>query len=145
MASPPEALRALLATGPLAHVVTLDPDGTPHVTLAWAGFDGDQLVMATFFNLGQRKLQNVRRDGRIVISFEAKESMGERLWPYAVVQGRVDRITEGGALEVMDRLAEHYIGAGAQYPLREAPEGVVIYIDVERVYGQGPWARDPTA
>lgn len=141
MSTPPDALRDLLATGPYGHVVTLDPDGTPHVTLAWAGFDGDQLVMATFFNLGQRKLQNIRRDERVVISFEAKEPMGERLWPYAVVQGRVDRITEGGALDVMDRLAEHYIGAGAQYPLRDAPDGVVIYLDIERVYGQGPWAR----
>jgi PPOX class probable F420-dependent enzyme len=141
VSAPPEALRDLLATGPYGHVVTLDPDGTPHVTLAWAGFDGDQLVMATFFNLGQRKLQNIRRDERVVISFEAKESMGEPLWPYAVVQGRVDRITEGGALDVMDRLAEHYIGGGAQYPLRDAPDGVVIYLDIERVYGQGPWAR----
>jgi len=141
MSRPTDALRALLATGPLAHVVTLDPDGTPHVTLAWAGFDGDQLVMATFFNLDQRKLLNLRRDGRVVISFEAKESMGERLWPYAVIEGRVDEITEGGALDVMDRLAEHYIGAGARYPLRDAPDGVVIRVEVERVYGQGPWAR----
>ena len=136
-----DALRELLATGPLAHVVTLDPDGTPHVTLAWAGFDGDHLVMATFFNLGQRKLRNLRRDGRVVISFESKESMGERLWPYAVVEGRVDRITDGGALDVMDLLAEHYMGPGAEYPLRDAPEGVVVSVDVERIYGQGPWAR----
>ena len=141
MSGPSDALRDLLASGPFAHVVTLDPDGTPHVTLAWAGFDGDQIMMATFFNLGQRKLGNLRRDGRVVMSFEAKESMGERLWPYAVVQGRVDRITGGGALEVMDRLAEHYIGPGERYPLRDAPEGVVIHVDVERVYGQGPWAR----
>jgi PPOX class probable F420-dependent enzyme len=141
----PDALRDLLAAGPLAHVVTLDPDGTPHVTLAWAGFDGDQLVMATFFNLGQRKLQNIRRDERVVMSFEAKESMGERLWPYAVVQGRIARITEGGALEVMDRLAEFYIGPGERYPLRDVPEGLVIHLDIERVYGQGPWARGTDA
>jgi hypothetical protein len=34
----PESVREFLATGPLAHVVTLGPDGTPHVSLAWAGF-----------------------------------------------------------------------------------------------------------
>jgi PPOX class probable F420-dependent enzyme len=137
----PQSLRDLLATGPLATVVTLDPDGTPHVTLAWAGFDGDELIMATFFFLEQRKLQNLRRDPRVVVTVQAKEFSGQGLWPYAVIQGRVDRITEGGALAVMDRLAEHYIGPGQQYPMREVPEGVVIHITVDRVYGQGPWAQ----
>jgi PPOX class probable F420-dependent enzyme len=136
----PASLRELLATGPLATVVTLDPDGTPHVTLAWAGFDGDELVMATFFNLTQRKLQNLRRDSRVVLSFQAKEYSGDGLWPYAVVQGRVSRIVEGGALEVMDRLAEAYIGPGQQFWMRDVPDGVVVRVAVDRIYGQGPWA-----
>jgi PPOX class probable F420-dependent enzyme len=142
MTAIPESLRTLLATGPLAHVVTLNPDGMPHVTLAWAGFDGDEIVMATFFNLGQRKLANLRRDERVVLSFHAKEHAGQGLWPYAVVQGRVDRIAEGGALEAMDRLAEFYLGPGQQYPLRDAPEGVVIHVTVDRIYGQGPWREE---
>lgn len=137
----PPSLRELLATGPLAHVVTLDPDGTPHVTLAWAGFDGDEIVMATFYNLNQRKIQNMRRDPRVVLSFQAKEYSGQGLWPYAVVQGRVREITEGGALGVMDRLAEFYIGPGQRYPMRDVPDGLVVHVAVERVYGQGPWAE----
>jgi PPOX class probable F420-dependent enzyme len=141
MENVPPSLRELLATGPLAHVATIDPDGTPHVTLAWAGFDGDQIVMATFFNLAQRKLENLRRDPRVVLSFQAKEDMGQPLWPYAVVQGRVDRITEGGALEVMDRLSEFYIGPGQRYPMREVPDGVILHVAIDRVYGQGPWAH----
>lgn len=137
----PPSLRQLLATGPLATVVTIDPDGTPHVTLSWAGFDGDEIVMATFFNLGQRKLENLRRDPRVVLSFQAKEYSGQGLWPYAVIQGRVDRITEGGSLDVMDRLAEYYIGPGQRYPMREVPGGVVLHVTIDRVYGQGPWAQ----
>jgi PPOX class probable F420-dependent enzyme len=137
----PDSLRELLATGPLATVVTIDPDSTPHATLGWAGFDGDEIVMATFYNLQQRKLQNVRRDPRVLLTFQAKEHTGQGLWPYAVVQGRVDRITEGGALAVMDRLAEHYIGPGRQYPMREVPDGVVLHVTVDRIYGQGPWAE----
>jgi len=140
MAEIPESLRELLATGPLATVVTIDPDGTPHATLAWAGFDGDELVMATFFFLEQRKLANLRRDPRAVLTFQAKEHSGPGLWPYAVVQCHVDRITEGGALEVMDRLSEFYIGPGQVYPMRDVPAGVVIHLTVDRIYGQGPWA-----
>jgi PPOX class probable F420-dependent enzyme len=138
----PHSLRELLATGPLATVATIDPDGAPHLTLSWAGLDGDEIVMATFFNLAQRKLQNLRRDPRVVFTFQAKEFSGQGLWPYAVVQGHVDRITEGGALEVMDRLAEFYIGPGQSYPMRDVPEGVVVHIVIDRIYGQGPWARE---
>ena len=142
MAEIPESLRQLLATGPLATVVTVDPDGTPHVTLSWAGFDGDELVMATFFNLEQRKLANLRRDPRVVVTVQAKEFSGQGLWPYAVVQGRAERITEGGALELMDRLSEFYIGPGQVYPMRDVPDGVVVHVTVDRVYGQGPWAQN---
>ena len=137
----PAPVRDFLGTGPLAHVVTLDPDGTPHVTLAWAGFDGDELVMATFFMLGQKKLRNLRRDPRVVLSFEATEHTGEGLHPYVVIQGRA-RITEGGALEVMDHLAQYYLGPGQRYPMREVPAGVVVHVTVERIYGQGPWMEE---
>lgn len=134
----PARVREFLATGPLAHVVSLDPDGTPHVTLAWAGFGGDEIVMATFFYPSQRKLENLRRDPRVVLSFEAKEHTGEGLHPYVVIQGRA-RITEGGALEVMDHLAEAYLGPGQKYPMRDVPGGLVIHVTVDRIYGQGPW------
>jgi PPOX class probable F420-dependent enzyme len=138
MATIPPGVREFLATGPLAHVVTLGPDGTPHVSLAWAGFDGDELVFATFYNTDQAKLRNLRRDPRVVVSFQANEYGGTGLYPYVVVRGRA-RISERGALAVMDRLAEAYIGPGAKYPMREVPEGVVTRVTVERIYGQGPW------
>lgn len=138
MVDVPSTVRDFVATGPLAHVVTLDPDGTPHVTLSWAGFEGDELVMATFYDLEQRKLANIRRNPLVVLSLHALEYEGEGLYPYIVIQGRA-RITEGGALEVMDRLAERYIGPGERFPARDAPAGVVIHVTVDRIYGQGPW------
>jgi PPOX class probable F420-dependent enzyme len=141
MAAIPDAVRRFLGDGPLAHVVTLDPDGTPRVTLAWAGVDGDEIVMATFFNTEQKKVQNLRRDPRVTLSFEAKDSKGEALHPYLVVQGRA-RITEGGALDVMDHLAQFYIGPGQTFPMREVPAGIVYHVTVDRIYGQGGWRNE---
>ena len=138
MTAIPPSVREFIATGPLAHVITLDPDGTPHVTLTWAGFDGDEIVWATFFDLEQVKFRNLRRDPRITLSFQANEHTGEGLHPYLVIGGRA-RITEGGALAVMDRLAEAYIGPGRLLPMRDVPEGVVTHVAVERIYGMGPW------
>jgi PPOX class probable F420-dependent enzyme len=134
----PGAVREFLATGPLAHVVTLGPDGTPHVSLAWAGVEGDELVFATFFNSDQHKIRNLRRNGRVTVSFQANEHSGPGLHPYLVIRGHAT-VTEGGALDVMDRLAEHYIGPGQQFPMREVPPGVVTRVAVEKIYGVGPW------
>jgi PPOX class probable F420-dependent enzyme len=109
------------------------------VTLAWAGFDGDDLVWSTF-NPEQAKIRHLQRDPRIAVSFQAKEHTGEGLHPYLVVQGRAT-ITEGGALDLMDRLAEYYIGPGQKFPMRDAPPGAVVPVTVERIYGQGPWSE----
>jgi PPOX class probable F420-dependent enzyme len=135
----PESVRDFLATGPLGHVVTIDPDGQPHVTLAWVGVDGEELVWATFHG-EQLKIDCLRRDDRIAISFQAHEHSGPGLHPYLVAEGNA-RIDDGGALEVMDRLAGAYIGPGAEFPLRDVPPGLVIHVAVDRFYGQGPWAE----
>lgn len=139
MTSIPQSVRDLIATGPLGHLVTIDPDGKPHVTLTWAGFDGDELVFATFPD--QHKIRSMRRDPRVTISFEAKENTGPGLHPYAVISGLV-RVAEGGALELMDRLAPAYMGPGAKFPMREVPPGFVFHLTVDRIYGVGPWGHD---
>jgi PPOX class probable F420-dependent enzyme len=132
-------VREFLSKGPLGHLVTLDSQGAPHVTLTWAGLDGDELVFATFPD--QHKLENIRRDPRVAVSFEATEHSGPKLHPYLVIEGRA-RLTEGGALAVMDRLAEAYIGPGSKFGWRDAPAGFVIHVNIDRIYGVGPWGHD---
>jgi PPOX class probable F420-dependent enzyme len=136
MSTIPQGARDFLAAGPLAHVVTLNPDGTPHVSLAWAGVDGDGIVWSSFSD--QHKLANLRRDPRITLSFEAHESGGEMLHPYLVIRGRAT-IFPGGALDVMDQLAEFYLGPGLRFPMRDAPPGLTIRVDGDKAYGIGSW------
>jgi len=133
----PDSVRSLVATGPLAHVVTLAEDGSPHVSLAWVGIEGDELVIATLFD--QHKLRNLRRDPRIALSFTTggKNPMG--LDHYQVVNGTA-RITEGGAAEILARLAKTYIGPDAVFPpMPNPPPGFTIRISVEKVSGIGDW------
>ncbi len=139
MTNIPQSVRDLLATGPLGHLVTIGPDGKPHVTLTWAGFEGDELVFATFPD--QHKIQNMLRDPRVTVSFQAKENTGKGLHPYAVISGNA-RVAEGGALEVMDRLAAAYMGPGAKFPMRDVPPGFVVHLTVDRIHGVGPWGHD---
>jgi hypothetical protein len=58
---------------------------------------------------------------------------------YAVVYEQA-RITEGGAPELLQRLAYTYVGGVAFPPKPDPPGGYITRIRVERATGQGPWA-----
>lgn len=134
----PEA-RALLEAGALGHLVTLNVDGSPQVSCVWVGVDGADLVSG-HLNPQQRKLQNVRRDPRVTISWEGTEIQPPGLRHYVVVHGR-GRIEQGGAPELLQRLAHAYLGPDVRFPpMDDPPPGVLLRIEVERVGGVGPWA-----
>ena len=134
----PDPARALIASGRLGHLVTVNADGSPQVAIVWVGIDGDDLVTA-HLNPHQQKLRNVRRDPRVVVSFEAEDVNGVGMRDYLVVHGRA-RIEEGGAPELLSRLAQVYVGPGTKFPPMAAPPpGCVMRITPERLAGQGPW------
>jgi PPOX class probable F420-dependent enzyme len=137
VSSLPRVVLDFLATSPLAHVVTLSADGAPHVSVAWVGVDDDEVVIGTLHD--QPKLRNLRRDPRVAVSFEAPGRTEFGLAPYLVLRGRA-RVTEGGAAELLHRLAQTYIGPGTPFPpMPDPPPGYVIRIAVEKVSGSGPW------
>ena len=114
----------------------MTPRGNPHVNMTWAGFDGDEIVFASFFDA--KRAERVRRDPRVTLSFQAKEYAGPALHPYLAIRGRAT-VTDGGALEVMDHLAQWYIGPGERYPRRDMGAGWVFRVAIDKIYGQGPW------
>ncbi len=130
--------RQALAAGHLAHLVTLNDDGGPQVTIVWVGLDGDELVTA---HLGAyQKVRNVRRDPRVALSVETGERDPSGLDRYLVVHGRA-RVQEGGAPELLQRLARTYIGPDVPFPpMADPPPGYVLRITPQRVTGVGPWS-----
>ena len=138
MASLPESARAVLESAALAHLVTLNPDGSPQVTVIWVGLDGDEIVAAHLPD--HRKLRNIRRDSRVALSLEAGTISSAGLAEYLVIYGTA-RVTEGGAPELLQRLAHTYLGPDVRFPpMDNPPPGYVTRITVDRVGGVGPWA-----
>jgi PPOX class probable F420-dependent enzyme len=136
----PSSARKLIESGALAHIVTLNRDGSPQVSCVWVGLDGDEIISG---HLGRwQKVKNVERDPRVSISIEAVDVNEMGLREYLVVHGRA-RIEEGGAPELLQQLAEVYIGPGVKFPpMPDPPPGFVLRITPERVGGVGPWAED---
>jgi PPOX class probable F420-dependent enzyme len=133
----PESAKEVIRSGRLAHLVTLDPDGFPHVTLAWVGVDGDDVVIGTMPD--QRKIKNMRRDPRVAISIDTTKKNEFGLDEYLVIYGNAT-VTEGGAPELLQQLAYTYIGPGVTFPpFPNPPPGYVTRVAVDRVGGIGPW------
>jgi PPOX class probable F420-dependent enzyme len=133
----PVAARELLESDAVAQVVTLDADGAPHVTAAWVGLEDGEVVVATLFD--QRKLQNLRRDPRVALSVPSRTTNVWGLLEYLVVYGTA-RVTEGGAPELLQRLAHTYLGPDVVFPnMPDPPPGFITRIRPDRISGVGPW------
>ena len=134
----PDEARELLESDALAHLVTVNRDGSPQVSIVWVGLDRDEIVSAHL--RPQQKLRNVARDPRVALSLESGVTNAMGLREYLVVHGRA-RIQEGGAPELLQRLAHTYLGPDVRFPpMPDPPPGFVLRIAVERVGGIGPWA-----
>lgn len=63
--------REALAAGHLAHLATINPDGSPQVTLVWIGLDGDDIVSGHLSD--HLKLRNIRHDPRAIQTARARK------------------------------------------------------------------------
>lgn len=133
----PDTARALIESGALAHCVTLNADGSAQVSAVWVGMDGDDVVMGHVPR--HAKVRNLQRDPRVVLSLESPVRDPGGLQQYLVVHGRAT-VTEGGAADLLHRLATVYDGPGTAFALPPtAPPGYVVRITPERIGGSGPW------
>jgi PPOX class probable F420-dependent enzyme len=137
MSALPSELRDLIDSGPLAHLSTINADGSPQVTVVWIGRDGEDLLSGHM----QRyvKLRNIERDPRVVISFTAPRDPDAFLNPYAVLRARATIEHGEQAWELLDRLTKIYMSPGATFPAPRAP-GYLVRYRIERISGVGPWA-----
>jgi PPOX class probable F420-dependent enzyme len=136
----PAEIHELIATGPLAHLTTLNPNGSPQVTVVWVGIEDDAFVCG---HMGiWKKVQNIQRDSRVALSMlgHGKNALG--LQEYLVVYGQA-LITEGGGAALLQRLAYTYIGPEVVFPpepIRSQP-GYITRIAPQRFTGNGPWSQ----
>ncbi len=137
----PRELRDLVESGPLAHLSTINADGSPQVTVIWIGLDGDDLVSGHMSR--HAKLRNIERDPRVVLSFDAPREPGVFLNPYAVLRARAAVAPSDGTWDLLNRLAKVYLSRDTEFPAPRGP-GYIVRYSVERIGGVGAWVHWPT-
>ena len=131
----PQSVREVLAKGPLAHLTTLNKDGSPQVTVVWVGVENEEFVIGHL--AVHQKVKNIRRDARVALSLLSDKTNAMGMREYVVVYGNA-RVTEGGAVKLLQSLAPIYLGPGVEYP-PPAMRNIAGY--VTRIT-PGPFQRD---
>ena len=112
---------ALLNEAHLAHVATVMPDGSPHVTAVWVDTDGEHILINTA--KGRQKYRNLERNPAIGVSIADCSD------PYRTLSVRgLAQIVQEGADAHIDRLAKKYTGAERYQNRRPGEERVTIRI-----------------
>jgi PPOX class probable F420-dependent enzyme len=132
MAEIPNEATHLLKGKHFAHVATLMPDGSPQVSPVWVDVEDGQVLFNTAE--GRLKPKNLRRDPRVAISIVDDENPYENV----LIRGRAVELTQEGADDHIDALANRYMGVD-EYPLRKpGEERVIVKIEPEKVQHQKP-------
>jgi PPOX class probable F420-dependent enzyme len=136
-----DAARQLIGKGADATLVTINPDGSPQVSLVWVALqsspDGDELVSAHLADY--KKLRNIRNDPRVAVTIVSLGGADQGMRPYLSIQGTA-RIVEGGAPELLKELNPVLGNPNFTFPPDDAPPGYLNRIRIEKVGGIGPWA-----
>jgi PPOX class probable F420-dependent enzyme len=134
-----DAARDFIGSGVDGTLVTLNPDGSPQVSVVWFALqstpDGDELVTAHLKE--HKKVRNVRADPRVSVTIVAPPKRGV-LTDYLSITGTA-RVVEGGAPDVLTELAEVMLGPDSGFPPEGSPAGYLTRITIDKIGGSGPW------
>jgi PPOX class probable F420-dependent enzyme len=116
----PESHIDILFTPVIAHLATILSDGSPQVTPVWFLYEDSYIFINSA--KGRVKDRNMRRDPRVSLSMVDPEDN----YRYLQVRGNVVEITEEGADDMIDRLAQKYLQV-EEYPWRNPNDIRVTY------------------
>jgi PPOX class probable F420-dependent enzyme len=123
----PENLVDLLRGPSICFITTLMPDGSPQITETWVDTDGKHIIINTV--QGFQKVRNVERDPRVAVAIADSENPGR----YIAVRGRVLDLTEQGAAEHIDQLAQKYLGRPYPWFGGRGQTRVMVRIEAEKI------------
>lgn len=120
MTNAPEKHLDLLVNPHFGHLATVGEDGSVQVTPVWYRWVNGKVEVNSA--KGRLKDRNMRANPNVAMSILDPNNN----YRYLEVRGKVVEITEEGADEMIDDLAQRYMGT--KYPLRQPGEVRVRYV-----------------
>jgi PPOX class probable F420-dependent enzyme len=112
-----------------ATVTTLRRDGSPHTTVVWVDWDGENVIVNT--NEWRVKPKHLRRDPRVNVTVIDRDDP----YRWVSVTGTAE-LTNDGANDHIDKLAMKYRGK-EKYDLKPEEQRVLVRVRPERVTPYG--------
>ena len=128
MAPLSELVRRLVDGRNFAHLATTMPDGSPHSAPVWIAREGDRLLIST--DEDSVKGKNIARDPRVAISIVDLEDP----YTHAELRGRVVEHRPDTGFRFLDAVSMKY--AGIPWPYKEAGEGEVLVIEIDKQHAK---------
>jgi PPOX class probable F420-dependent enzyme len=124
----PQDIKDALDEKVFVHLATLNPDGSPQVSVVWVDRDGDKVLVSTA--AGRIKPRNIAHDPRVGLSFTPPSDWYKNI----VMQGTVTKTAEDGTW-LIDALNGKYTG-NPVYPDRPGEVRVNYEIAIDTI---GTW------
>ena len=106
MSSIPDDYLEFFEKKTFADFATVGPDGVPHVTPVWIGYDADEDRLLVNTERKRRKERHVAENPKVGVSMTDPDNP----YRFLSVRGEVDEVTEEGAREHIDELSRRYTG-----------------------------------
>ncbi|WP_136716351.1 PPOX class F420-dependent oxidoreductase [Halorientalis salina] len=122
----PDSALDLFEKQTFAHVSTILPDGSPHVTPVWIDYDPEAGHLLFNTARGRRKERNLRANPDVALSMTDPDDP----YRFLAVQGEAVELTEDGAVDHINELAQRYMDV-EEYPNLGDEEGARVIVRIE--------------
>lgn len=122
----PEDIKAALDAKVYVHIATVNPDGSPQVSVVWITRRGDTVLFSTA--QGRIKPRNIANDPRVALSFTPPDEPYKNI----VMQGAVTRTASDGTW-LIDELANKYLDHDSYQFARPGEVRVNYEIEIDKI------------
>ena len=130
----PEDYKDLLERPVVVSLATVSPTGQPQVTPVWVDYDGTYLRVNSA--RGRKKVENMEQRPQVTVLAVDPENP----YRWMQVQGKIEQVTEEGAVDHINRLSQKYVGEPDYYknnPMRGKETRVIFKIRPTNIVAAG--------